>query len=166
MATERTRDGSFIIMSCGGRVWMVKHATGEGKWSLPGGGVESGELAVRAAKREAEEELGTRAMIQDLIGVFHSRKNPGTHVFLYAGYVVVPGSVNKAGDGTEVAECRLWLPGEAIRAENVYPAQRLMVRAYVRWQRRHEVVEDWLSQPVTDELDPNELVDPVVIGGA
>ncbi len=166
MATERIRDGSFVVMSCGGSIWMVKHATGEGKWSLPGGGIEFGELAGRAAQREALEELGTRVMIQDLIGVFRSRKNPGTHVFLFAGYVVVPGSVNKAGDGTEVTECQLWLPGEAIRAESVYPAQRLMVRAYVRWQGRHEVVEDWLSQPVTDGLDPEELVDPVVVGGA
>ncbi len=154
---ENHRNGSFVIVRAPTkkgeeeRIWLVKHAYGAKLWSLAGGGVNSDEHPSEAAKREAEEELQTDIVIARIIGVFRSRKNPGTFVFLYLGRDA-GNSVVKDGDGGEIAGCYPWRPPKAIASELVYPAQRLLIRAWKLWERTGEQVDDWLSEPVRPGL--------------
>lgn len=72
-----------VITDREGRIALVRHAYEPG-WHFPGGGVERGETAADAARREAREEAGCDPEALTLIGVFNNeRRVPGDHVLLY-----------------------------------------------------------------------------------
>jgi predicted NUDIX family NTP pyrophosphohydrolase len=57
---KREREGLRVLLAHpGGPFW---HARDDGAWTLPKGGIEQGETADQAARREFEEELGTPAL--------------------------------------------------------------------------------------------------------
>lgn len=47
----------IVAMDREGRVLLVRHSYGSGKWSLPGGGLQRGEDPHECARREFREEL-------------------------------------------------------------------------------------------------------------
>ncbi len=49
---------SMIARDGQGRVLLVRHSYGSGKWAFPGGGMRQGEDPLAAALREFAEELG------------------------------------------------------------------------------------------------------------
>lgn len=55
-----------------GKILLVKRAfdPGAGRWSIPGGLVETGEKLSEAATRETEEETGLKVEVLELINVF------------------------------------------------------------------------------------------------
>jgi len=67
-----------IVLAKGPLVLLIKRATepGLGKWALPGGYVDRGELVEHAAKREMLEETGIDIKITGLIGLFSEKNNP------------------------------------------------------------------------------------------
>jgi 8-oxo-dGTP pyrophosphatase MutT (NUDIX family) len=58
LAKQATAGVSVIAVDDVGRVFLVRHGYGSGRWSLPGGGVGRGEDALACARREIREELG------------------------------------------------------------------------------------------------------------
>ncbi|MHB0878273.1 MAG: NUDIX domain-containing protein [Anaerolineae bacterium] len=65
-------------------VLLVRHRL-DGRWYLPGGGVEAGELPAEALRREADEEAGAQLGTLELFGVyssFYEGKNDHVVVFL------------------------------------------------------------------------------------
>lgn len=52
----------------GERILLVRHF--EGRWTLPGGGIEPGERPAEAARRECLEEAGIAVEILDIAGVY------------------------------------------------------------------------------------------------
>ena len=59
-------DGDTILLS---RIAQGATAFSDGKWTLPGGGIEFGEHPAAAAIRELEEETGLIGEIESLAGV-------------------------------------------------------------------------------------------------
>jgi len=70
-ASRRQRNGvSVIAIDAERRVFLVRHSYGSGRWSLPGGGLGSGEDPEACARREMLEELGCALEQVELVAQF------------------------------------------------------------------------------------------------
>lgn len=70
----RTIGARAVLVDGQGKVLLVRH-TYSSLWYLPGGGVEKGEGPAAGLLRELREEVGVEAAVIDgLVGVYHSRR--------------------------------------------------------------------------------------------
>jgi 8-oxo-dGTP pyrophosphatase MutT (NUDIX family) len=73
-----------VVLDARARVFLVRHTYAHG-WHLPGGGVEPGETAFDAARRELREEAGIEITGEpELHGVFFNRgASRRDHIVVY-----------------------------------------------------------------------------------
>ena len=78
-----------VIAEVDGKVVMVRRdmEPGRGKWTVPGGFVDRGEVVEEAAAREFLEETGLTVEVTGLVGVY-SREADANILVGYAGNVV------------------------------------------------------------------------------
>ena len=107
-----------------GRVLLVRDASRQQLWTLPGGGLEFQELVPDAIVREIKEEAGIEVEAGRLLGIFSQQKTPGIVILMEARHV----SGTPTPDGIEASDCRFFSLDEllAIRDE-VKPAQLSMI---------------------------------------
>jgi ADP-ribose pyrophosphatase YjhB (NUDIX family) len=67
-------------------ILMVKEGKkrAEGKWALPGGGLEKQETLKECVEREVEEETGIKTKAEELIGIYIMDSDSGERMFVYA----------------------------------------------------------------------------------
>lgn len=82
-----------LVTDSEGRVLLVEHTYIPG-WYMPGGGVERGETAEQALRRELMEEAGVALTERPRLASIHNNdvKHPGDHVLFYrcAGWEPCP----------------------------------------------------------------------------
>jgi ADP-ribose pyrophosphatase YjhB (NUDIX family) len=116
--------GCALAREADGRVWLARRGfePGRGRWSMPGGFVDLGETVETAIAREIEEELGVRAEIGALVGVY-SRADSGVLV------VVFQASLEGAPRTTpEAIEVRAFAPDEVPWDELAFPTDAAALR--------------------------------------
>lgn len=114
-----------LAFDADGRVLLVRHSYGSGKWMPPGGGVGRGESALAAAMRELREETGCNLTEPEPIAeVVEQLHGAGNRVHVIAGRT---GDAPKP-DGREIIEVAFFAP-DALPA--AMPAQ--LVRDLPGW---------------------------------
>lgn len=97
---------------------------------IPGGGIESGESARKAAVREAKEELGIK--VHELTKAIEFKQN-GTHTYFFVGkYTGIVGTGTgeefEVNNGTYIP---CWIPVDELDDKVLYPEE---VKKYVSQQ--------------------------------
>lgn len=97
----------------------------KGRWALPGGKVEPGETAARAAIRELSEE--TALLAYDMLYMMALRSGATLH-HVYEASVI---NLDQARPQNEIADC-MWFPLDAVQNLNPSEATLRIVRAFQR----------------------------------
>lgn len=118
------RDGQLLLI-------RRRHAPARGRWSLPGGRVEIGELLADALKREVREETGLEISVGDLAGILEVPRDlqtdisspassqisrPGTHYVILDYFTTVEGSSTPLA-GDDATEARWVALGDVARMD-------------------------------------------------
>jgi ADP-ribose pyrophosphatase YjhB (NUDIX family) len=93
-----------------GRVLLLKRGNepAMGKWTFPGGFVEFAERAIDAAVRETMEEVGLRAKIDRLLGVYTDPTNHNAQMITYLAHP----DGGEPAPSSEALEVRYFAPDE------------------------------------------------------
>jgi 8-oxo-dGTP pyrophosphatase MutT (NUDIX family) len=112
------------------------HHTYVDNWYLIGGGIEPGETAINAVKRELLEEVGVTPMSPPkLFGIYHNTKfKPDDHVALY----VIEEFIKEKSDDPEI-EAIKWFPMDKL-PQNISPAAKRRIEEYLG---RREIAAEW-----------------------
>lgn len=122
---------SAVVQDNQGRILLIRRSD-NGKYSIPGGGLEAGETVAQAVVREVLEETGIEVDVTDLVGVF---SNPD-HVIAYDDGEVrqefsvcfrakpVGGAPRLSDESTAVE----WISLEQLRELDIHPSIMLRIR--------------------------------------
>ena len=123
--------GVRIMLIKDGQVMLVKH-TYQVHWYMPGGGVKHRETPMKAAIREAYEEVGAQINGEpELLGIysnFREGKNDHTLLFVTSDF-----TMGKATDTWEIAE-RGFFPIHDLPAD-VSPGTNRRIQEYLNGKR-------------------------------
>jgi ADP-ribose pyrophosphatase YjhB (NUDIX family) len=117
---------SVIGVDGRGRVLLVRHGYGSGKWSLPGGGLGKGEDPEACARREMREELN--CVLEDvvLVASFEEPLYGAVHrAFVFTARF----GGEPRPDGREVIDAR-WFARDDLPDGLAAPARRRLLLAF------------------------------------
>ena len=120
----RVRSSAIVLRN--GHLLAVLHA-GEPCWSLPGGGIERGELSADAALRELSEECGVAGTALRLAITVENHWTQGTrrlHEIDFHWLVAIPEDAlpETQAPGAEPGLTRAWLPLAGLGGIDLRPA--------------------------------------------
>ena len=129
---DRPVVGVGAVVLDGQRVLLVKrgHAPLKGQWSLPGGGVETGETLEQAVAREVLEETGVTIEVGPIVEVLDriSRDSEGRveHHFVLVDFVARPsGGFLRSASDAEDAE---WVQLSDLQKYEVAPVTMSVIQ--------------------------------------
>ena len=126
---------TVVVPDATRRVLLIRRSD-NGKWALPGGGMDIGERLADTAVREVREETGLEIEVVGLVGIYTDPR----HVMAYDDGEVrqqfaicfearqVGGSL--LADGSEAKDARFFSPHE-VGSLNIHPSMLLRVQHYI-----------------------------------
>lgn len=111
--SQRTR----VLVVCDEDILVVRGWLGNGRWSLPGGGLHQGEKPENGAIRELQEEVGIEVAASDLQKLFYkeykSKYSPTLKIHSYI--LVLDKKPDLVLQKSEIYESR-WVPKQELRS--------------------------------------------------
>lgn len=127
-----------------GRVLLVERGKPplEGRWSLPGGVVETGERLEAAVHREVFEETGLHVGVEKIATVFERIMPDSTgtceyHYVLIDFYCAIEGGALRAGDDSRSVK---WFDVDSLRAIPMTDGTREVIQACCAGSATHSQV--------------------------
>jgi ADP-ribose pyrophosphatase YjhB (NUDIX family) len=116
------------------RVLLIQRAIdpARGKWALPGGYMDAGELPVEALQRELYEEVALRVQVRKLLDTFPILTPDGRNLGLVLAYHAVPadGQATELICDTELCAAGWFLPG-ALPTDLAFESTQVLLN---RWE--------------------------------
>lgn len=127
MENSRKVSASCVVIR-DSKVLMVKHTYGaaNGKYLIPGGFCEEGELPQKSAEREVMEETGVAVVASDLLAVRFTKQEVWC---IFRGEYV---KGEPASDNDENEDALFMLIEEALNSETVVATTREILKAVLR----------------------------------
>lgn len=117
----------------GGRVLLGQRAMdpGRGKWSLPGGFMDAGEMPEAALQRELLEELGMRVRIRELLAIFPMDNAAGERVGIVLAYGAVPADSPQIVHVADDVQAAGWFQPDDLPAELAFASTRSLLQNWI-----------------------------------
>jgi 8-oxo-dGTP diphosphatase len=125
-----------------GRVLLIKRRfePNKGRWSVPGGLLETGETLVEAGRREVREELGVEIEVEELFQVseeiIRDRESKARFHFVLVDYLATLQPADAKITLNEESERFMWFKPKEVEVIDTTENTRLIIAKYVR-QSRH-----------------------------
>lgn len=106
----------------------------KGRWALPGGYMDAGEMPANALQRELAEEVGLAVDVQDLIQIYPMNNGEGRRVGIVLAFTATPAddlAIVRVGD--DVADAG-WFAPDAIPADLAFESTITLIQAWLAQQ--------------------------------
>ena len=112
------------------RVLLIQRAVdpAKGKWSLPGGYMDAGEMPREALKRELLEEVGLRATIGELIEIFPMVSDEGDRIGIVLAFLGEPSASPEIPFVADDAQDAGWFKTDEIPAELAFESTESLLK--------------------------------------
>jgi 8-oxo-dGTP diphosphatase len=123
-----------VVISCKGKVLLVRGLMENEPYDLPGGHLHKDELPQEAIVREVQEELGLTITVGDVFYTnqfFHPGPQKQTLMLVYKAEIENPEIVI---DPEELTEC-VWITESELENVTLYPVYRDTLKIYFEKQR-------------------------------
>jgi 8-oxo-dGTP diphosphatase len=127
----RERQGAYAVILEGSDV-LVTYEEGDREFQLPGGGLDAGEGALRALRRECIEETGWRIRVLRRLGAFQRYAYmPNYDMWAHkVCHIYLARPVRRIGPPAEAGHVALWMPvGTALTKLSIAGDRAFLARA-------------------------------------
>lgn len=119
-----------------GRILLVQRGVdpAKGRWALPGGYMDAGEMPTNALQRELAEEVGLTVDVQDLIQIYPMNNGEGRRVGIVLAFHASPvGDPATIRIGDDVADAG-WFAPAAVPADLAFESTITLIQAWLSQQ--------------------------------
>lgn len=112
------------------KVLLIRRAVdpAKGKWSLPGGYMDAGEMPEEALQRELLEEVGLRVKIGDLIDIFPMVNDEGRRIGIVLAFRAEPSGSAEIPYVADDAQEANWYGAKQIPAELAFESTETLLK--------------------------------------
>ena len=125
------------LVTQGDRVLLIRRGVdpGKGRWALPGGYMDAGEMPVEALQRELNEEVGLAVTVQQLLDIYPMAGAQGPSRGIVLAYAAVP-AASPLDPELQPLTCRddvtdaAWFTGEELPTDLAFDSTHALLAAW------------------------------------
>ena len=122
----------------GGRVLLVQRAVdpAKGKWSLPGGYMDAGEMPQEALQRELCEEIGLQVHIDDLLDIFPMVNDVSARIGIVLAFRAFPAESAEIPFAADDVQAAAWFAPQEIPVDLAFDSTRTLLQGWMETEEK------------------------------